>query len=64
MARITWKQFKAENGLETPEAVTEFLESAVFDGECPALCDEGCIVEPDGRCEHEAPSALLALGLI
>lgn len=30
----------------------------------PACCDEGCEVEPDGRCEHDCPSVLLAFGLI
>ena len=34
------------------------------DGTCPACCSEGCIVEPDGHCEHGNPSVLLAMGLI
>jgi hypothetical protein len=25
---------------------------------------DGCVVEPDGTCEHHQPSWLLALGLI
>jgi hypothetical protein len=35
-----------------------------IDSVVPACCDEGCEVEPDGRCEHNCPSALLAVGLI
>ncbi len=34
------------------------------DGTCPACCKEGCIVEPDGECEHGCPSVLIAAGLI
>lgn len=34
------------------------------DAVVPACCDEGCEVEPDGRCEHGCPSVLLAFGLI
>ena len=30
----------------------------------PACCNEGCEVEPDGRCEHGCPSVLLAAGMI
>lgn len=30
-----------------------FTESVV-----PALCSEGCMVEPDGVCEHGFPSAI------
>jgi hypothetical protein len=32
------------------------------DGGCEAI--DGCLVEPDGTCEHGQPSWLLALGLI
>ena len=34
------------------------------DSVVPACCSEGCEVEPDGRCEHNCPSVLLAAGLI
>ena len=43
----------------------EFISSpAASDSVVPACCDEGCQVEPDGRCEHGCPSVLLALGVI
>ena len=48
---------------ESP-ALLEVLERATYDDTCPALCDDGCEVEPDGRCEHGAPSLLLACGVI
>ena len=34
------------------------------DSVVPALCIDGCEVEPDGRCPHGCPSVLLAAGLI
>ena len=40
------------------------LMEFVNDGLCPAECEHGCIVEPDGYCEHGKPSTLLAMGLI
>jgi hypothetical protein len=64
MARITWAKFKADFGLHDEAEVMDFLESVTFEGICPALCDEGCEVEPDGRCEHGCPSVMLALGII
>jgi hypothetical protein len=44
---------------ESPELMAE-LERYVSDSVIPALCDEGCEVEPDGMCEHGAPSILIA----
>lgn len=77
MARITLKQWCDDNGIEytmnakgtgialalSPQ-LQQTLEDLVIDSVCPALCDEGCEVEPDGRCEHDCPSILLACGLI
>ncbi len=40
----------------------EELEEAANDGVCPSILGE--TVEPDGRDEHNAPSWLLALGMI
>lgn len=36
----------------------------LMDSVVPALCDEGCEVEPDGTCEHGCPAITLALGII
>lgn len=38
------------------------MEKWIINGIAKAI--DGCRVEPDGRCEHNAPSWLLTLGLI
>lgn len=40
----------------------EELEHWMSDGVCEAT--DGCVVEPDGTCEHGKPSWLLVMGLI
>ena len=40
------------------------LEDVAMDSVVPACCSEGCQVEPDGYCEHNQPSVLIALGMI
>ena len=62
--RISSRQYFADNGMDNQEARYEFLENIIHDGIVPALCKEGCEVEPDGRCEHGCPSILIALGMI
>jgi len=60
--QITLKEWLKQNGYSTAdEALAEYIE---MDDSYPALCDEGCEVEPDGHCPHGAPSLLLALGVI
>lgn len=61
--RITLKEWLAQNDYSSAEeALAEFseLDDAIY----PALCTDGCQLEPDGHCPHGAPSLLLALGLI
>ncbi len=45
-------------------SMDEFIAGPGLDSVVPACCDEGCEVEPDGRCEHGCPSVLLALGVM
>jgi hypothetical protein len=45
-----------------PQPDVDELEEAVFQGVCPAT--DGCIVEPDGECEHGHVSWLRYLGII
>lgn len=45
---------------DQPDLTT--LEDWLLDGEVEAT--DGCIVEPDGTCEHGHPSWLLRLGVI
>jgi hypothetical protein len=59
--RISLNQYCEDNGIEDR---LNLIEDLVSDSICPALCKEGCEVEPDGRCEHNCPSILLACGLI
>lgn len=58
--RISLTQTAQECG----KSVDVLLKDATFDGVCPACCDEGCEVEPDGKCEHGCPSVLIVAGLI
>jgi len=46
----------------TDEPNIETLKEWVYEGICEAT--DGCIVEPDGVCEHGYPSWLLYLGMI
>lgn len=71
MARIKAKQCIADYlGIDVSEVktsnpeVSSQLHTWVMDSIVPACCDEGCEVEPDGKCEHGCPSVLIALGLI
>lgn len=60
MARLKLREWMAQEGYESFEDMEEILSDSVV----PALCDEGCEVEPDGRCEHGCPSVLIAMGVI
>jgi hypothetical protein len=60
--QITLKEWLPENCYSiADEALAEYSQ---LDDLYPALCSEGCEVEPDGHCPHGGPSLLLALGLI
>ena len=43
-------------------SLEELQRQVEEDGGCEAT--DGCVVEPDGSCDHGQPSWLLALGLI
>lgn len=46
-------------------SVEDCLEAVIMDDEnAPALCSEGCEVEPDGVCPHGFQSIVLERGLI
>lgn len=59
--RVRVKQLASDAGYDT---VADALEEWVFESVVPACCSEGCEVEPDGKCPHGFPSALIAVGLI
>ena len=47
----------------TPPSI-ETLMAWEAEGICEAACPHGCVVEPDGTCQHGKPSWLIELGLI
>lgn len=60
--RISLTEWLEQNGYASAEeALAEYSE---LDSSYPAMCSEGCEVEPDGHCPHGAPSLLLVLGVI
>ena len=59
--RLTMDQFLEQDG-RTMEEICEAV--LIGEGNAPALCDEGCEVEPDGVCPHGCPSILRAAGMI
>ncbi len=61
--RISFKEYCRDMGITSDERM-EYLEELAADCVCPALCRHGCDVEPDGTCEHDCPSILMALGFI
>lgn len=64
MSRITVKEWKRLESLASDEDLYARLDEISSSAICPALCTEGCEVEPDGECEHGHPSVLLGMGLI
>ena len=58
--RIKVRDWMADNGFESIEELGDVL----FDSVQPAMCSDGCEVEPDGKCPHGFPSISLALGII
>ena len=58
--RIKVREYMEDNGFES----IDDMEDMLLDSVQPAMCSEGCDVEPDGHCEHGFPSISLALGII
>ena len=62
---VACSQCGASNGKHIPTTRKPSLRSlieAMDEGICEAT--DGCVVEPDGVCEHDHPSWMLELGLI
>ncbi len=46
-------------------SLEDIMRASLFgDENTPALCENGCEVEADGRCPHGCRSILLAAGMI
>jgi len=59
--RLTMSEFLERDG----RTLEDICQDVLFGEEnAPALCDQGCEVEPDGTCPHGCPSILLAAGMI
>ena len=61
---ISLKEFREEHGIITGSDMMDALTDWSMDSIVPALCSEGCEVEPDGRCSHDQPSILLRMGMV
>lgn len=58
--RLTLQQWAEDEGFtDASEAVSDL--DLIHDSIVPALCEDGCEVEPDGKCEHGHPSVIDAL---
>jgi hypothetical protein len=62
--QMTLKEFRVEHGITDGAEMADALKDWCADSVVPALCHDGCEVEPDGRCEHGCPSILIKLGVI
>lgn len=51
-------------GMEGMSAEDIMEEVILGDRHCPAVCSEGCEVEPDGFCPHGFPSLALRMGFM
>ena len=49
-------------GVDYLEELISVLEEQLAEGQCEAT--DGCVVEPDGHCQHGEPSWLLKMGMI
>ena len=59
--RISMDEFLEQDG----RTLEDIFQAVLFGEEnAPALCNEGCEVEPDGVCPHGCPSILRDAGLI
>lgn len=62
--RISLNAWRRDNGYSSGEDFLALLGDLTCDSIAPALCRDGCEVEPDGRCSHGCPSLLLAAGIV
>jgi hypothetical protein len=62
--QMTLKEFRVEHGINDGADMADALKDWCSDSVVPALCHDGCEVEPDGHCQHDCPSILVKLGVI
>ncbi len=60
--KLTLAQWMEKEGVKSlDEILTQY---DLLDSVQPALCSEGCEVEPDGTCPHGGVALTMALGVI
>lgn len=59
--RINLVELERNEGCDAVEIMEDVTEGVRH---CPAMCSEGCEVEPDGTCPHGFPSLALHLGVV
>lgn len=62
--QLSLAQFKEEHGITSGADMTDALNEWISDSIVPAMCAEGCEVEPDGECVHGCQSILIRMGVI
>lgn len=62
--QLSLTQFKEEHGIFSGTDMADALQEWSTDSVVPAMCADGCEVEPDGSCEHGCPSILVRMGVI
>ena len=62
--QMTIMEFREEHGITSGTDMVDALEEWSTDSVVPALCHDGCEVEPDGECQHGCPSILVRMGVI
>lgn len=58
--RITLEEVAEMNCYQNVE---DMIMKYAFESVVPACCEEGCEVEPDGKCPHKNPSILIEAGI-
>ena len=64
MRDLTYISPEAVLSREGYGSLQRFLAEYATEAVVPACCNHGCMVEPDGECEHGNKSVLLELGII
>jgi len=62
--QMTMHEFRELHSIENGTDMMEAMEQWSTDETVPAICNQGCEVEPDGKCEHGCPSILIRMGVI
>ncbi len=62
--QMTMHEFRVFHSIENGTDMMEAMEQWSTDSVVPAVCSQGCEIEPDGHCEHGCPSIMIRMGVI